>query len=152
MANLFKLQIGAAKHWNVYAHSFLYFGINGAYARHNARLVTNAAVNSNSTNMRNLGIYNPCLPGGSHYIFTSRVKMQPDGTLLPFSSPTDPNVLEADMYSNLMVNDNAKGDYDSCEALVYKLLRKEANGKKRQNHAKRPRHRRASDFFLDRLG
>lgn len=31
------------------------------------------------------------------------------------------------MYSNLMVNDNPRGDYDSCEALVYKLFRKEAN-------------------------
>ena len=69
MANLFKLQIGAAKHWNVYAHSFLYFGINGAYARHNARLVTNAAMSTNKTNLRNLGIYNPCLPGGSRKLF-----------------------------------------------------------------------------------
>lgn len=69
MANLFKLQIGAAKHWNVYAHSFLYFGVNGAYARHNARLVTNAAMSANKTNLRNLGIYNPCLPGGSRKLF-----------------------------------------------------------------------------------
>ncbi|KAG5187142.1 nucleoside phosphatase family-domain-containing protein [Tribonema minus] len=26
MSNLFKLQVGAQKHWNVYVHSFLYFG------------------------------------------------------------------------------------------------------------------------------
>jgi hypothetical protein len=26
MANLMKLQIGGARHWNIYAHSFLYFG------------------------------------------------------------------------------------------------------------------------------
>ena len=28
MSNLFKLQIGQAKHWNVYAHSFLFYGMN----------------------------------------------------------------------------------------------------------------------------
>ena len=42
MSNLFKLQIGAAKHWNVYVHSFLYFGVNSAYDRLNARLVASA--------------------------------------------------------------------------------------------------------------
>ena len=33
LANLFKLQIGAAKHWNVYTHSFLYFGLESARLR-----------------------------------------------------------------------------------------------------------------------
>lgn len=31
---LFKLQIGSQKHWNVYAKSFLEFGINSARNRH----------------------------------------------------------------------------------------------------------------------
>mmetsp|Transcript_5290 Transcript_5290/g.10446 ORF Transcript_5290/g.10446 Transcript_5290/m.10446 type:complete len:645 (-) Transcript_5290:43-1977(-) len=127
MANLFKLQIGSSKHWNVYAHSFLYFGINGAFERLNARLIVNAAMTSNQTNSRTLGVYNPCLPGGSHYLFTSRVKMLPDYTLIPLSSPTDRSVLEVDMYSELMSNDNAKGDPAMCEEMVYRLLRKEAN-------------------------
>lgn len=33
MSNLFKLQIGGQKHWNVYTHSFLYFGLNSARLR-----------------------------------------------------------------------------------------------------------------------
>ena len=33
MAGLFKLQIGQAKHWNIYAHSFLYFGMNEGFDR-----------------------------------------------------------------------------------------------------------------------
>ncbi|CAM9669630.1 unnamed protein product, partial [Phaeothamnion confervicola] len=33
VANLFKLQVGAQKHFNVYTHSFLYFGINSARDR-----------------------------------------------------------------------------------------------------------------------
>eukprot|EP00904_Undaria_pinnatifida_P011382 jgi/Undpi1/7374/HiC_scaffold_22.g09847.m1 len=33
LANLFKLQIGGQKHWNVYTHSFLQFGLNSARLR-----------------------------------------------------------------------------------------------------------------------
>ena len=33
MANLFKLQIGQAKHWNLYAHSFLFYGMNEGTTR-----------------------------------------------------------------------------------------------------------------------
>lgn len=33
VANLFKMQLGGSKHWNIYAHSFLYFGINLARER-----------------------------------------------------------------------------------------------------------------------
>lgn len=127
MANLFKLQIGSSKHWNVYAHSFLYFGVNGAFERHNARLIADAAFKSNRTGWSTIGVYNPCLPGGSHFVFTSRVRMLPDGTLLPLSSPQDRSILEADMQAELMTNDNGTGDYNLCEAMVYKLLRKEAN-------------------------
>lgn len=42
LANLFKLQIGGQKHWNVYTHSFLQFGLNSARARMLTK-VTNAA-------------------------------------------------------------------------------------------------------------
>jgi GDA1/CD39 (nucleoside phosphatase) family len=121
MANLFKLQLGAAKHWNVYTHSFLYFGINGAYDRLNARLYA-ASENTNGTD-----IYNPCLPGGSEYRFTSRVYMQPNGTLLPLSSQDNASIIEAEMYSAVMRNTNKRGDFDHCAEFVNRLLRKEAN-------------------------
>lgn len=123
MANLFKLQIGAAKHWNVYVHSFLYFGINGGFDRLNAGLYTDATL-SNSTDSF---IYNPCLPGGGQYVFTSRVHMQNDGTMLPLSSPDDPAALEASLYTALLRNPNSTGDFDSCMLRVKKLLRLEAN-------------------------
>lgn len=121
MANLFKLQLGAAKHWNVYAHSFLYFGVSRAYDRLNARLFA-ASANTNRTD-----IYNPCLPGGSEYLFTSRVHMQPNGTLMPLSSPDDASVIEADMYSAVMRNPHAKGNYHECSVCTLALMRKEAN-------------------------
>jgi Golgi nucleoside diphosphatase len=39
MSNLFKLQVGAQKHWNVYTHSFLYFGSTSARLRMQQDLV-----------------------------------------------------------------------------------------------------------------
>lgn len=33
LANMFKLQLGGQKHWNVYVHSFLYYGINSSKGR-----------------------------------------------------------------------------------------------------------------------
>lgn len=124
MANLFKLQLGASRHWNIYCHSFLYFGVNGAYARLNARLVMEAEAKGVPGASEH---YNPCLPGGSQYVFSSRVKVEPDQTLLPFSSENDSSVLEADLYSAIMRNNEPTGDFDQCYDLVYKLFRKEAN-------------------------
>lgn len=61
MSNLFKLQIGQSKHWNIYAHSFLFYGMNEAMNRFNARLFSEGiASNTNSTH-----IVNPCLPVGA---------------------------------------------------------------------------------------
>ncbi len=39
LANLFKLQIGASKHWNVYCHSMLYYGSTSARLRMQQRLL-----------------------------------------------------------------------------------------------------------------
>ena len=45
LANLFKLQIGGQKHWNVYTHSFLQFGLNSARRRMHTKVV-DAAVSA----------------------------------------------------------------------------------------------------------
>lgn len=121
MANLFKLQLGAAKHWNVYSHSFLYFGVNGAYDRLNAMLIANTIRENKTTE-----VYNPCLPGGSEYRFSSRVQYR-DGTLLPFSSQQDAMILEADINSAVIRNRNHRGNFDKCYALTLTLMRKETN-------------------------
>jgi Golgi nucleoside diphosphatase len=124
MANLFKLQIGAAKHWNVYAHSFLYFGVNGGYDRLNARLVKTAELDGVDPA---LGVHNPCLPGDGHYIFTSRVHMMDDGNFMPLSSPNDQSILQAQLTTTLMKNDEPRGNYTQCYEEVYKLFQKETN-------------------------
>lgn len=61
MSNLFKLQIGQAKHWNVYAHSFLFYGMNEAIHRFQARLSAPKTAHQRLVE----GIYNPCLPRGT---------------------------------------------------------------------------------------
>lgn len=119
MANLFKLQIGAARHWNVYAHSFLYFGVNGAYERLNARLVANRTGDD-------YFVYNPCLPGASQYVSTSRVHFIND-TMIPVSDPEVPFVLQAPLLSSILRNDHVRGDSQACREMVHKLLRLEAN-------------------------
>lgn len=124
MSNLFKLQIGAAKHWNVYVHSFLYFGVNSAYDRLNARLVAAA---SSVTENNDTAIYNPCLPGGSEYLYTSRLHVLPNNELMPLSSRSNASIIEADMYSSVLHNPNHRGDYDECNEWTKRLLRKDAN-------------------------
>lgn len=107
-------QIGGARHWNVYAHSFLFFGVNGAFDRLNARLWADAA--------NPPFLYNPCLPGGSRINHTSWIHVDPaDGTLLPRNDPRS-TVYHIELFNNQM-----HADYDTCSHWVYKLLRKEAN-------------------------
>lgn len=119
MANLFKLQIGAARHWNVYAHSFLYFGVNGAYERLNARLVANRTEGD-------FFVYNPCLPGASQYVSTSRLHFI-NNTMMPLSDPQTPFVLQAPLASSILRNDHVRGDAEACRQVVHQLLRQEAN-------------------------
>lgn len=110
MANLMKLQIGGARHWNIYAHSFLYFGVNGAWSRLNARLYMRG--NYSET-------INPCLPSGAAVDFESWIHYDNQERPLPRS---DPRSLP---YNVTMSNDRA--DFDHCTLLTRSLLRKEAN-------------------------
>lgn len=127
MSNLFKLQIGAAKHWNVYVHSFLYFGVNSAYDRLNARLVAAAASSLPAKENNDTAVYNPCLPGGSEYLYTSRLHVLPNNELMPLSSRSNASIIEADMYSSVLQNTNDRGDFDACYEWTKRLLRKDAN-------------------------
>lgn len=63
MSNFFKLQIGQSKHWNIYAHSFLFYGMNEAIHRFGARLVGKSTI-GNNTDGTSI-VRNPCLQVGS---------------------------------------------------------------------------------------
>jgi hypothetical protein len=109
MANLFKLQIGGARHWNVYVHSYLYFGVNGAWSRLNAKLLQRW----NTT-------VNPCLPENSAIVFDSWMHLDDKGHFLPRSDPQSTD------YSFTMMN-NQTNSYAKCLNVTNTLLRKEAN-------------------------
>jgi len=127
MSNLFKLQIGQGKHWNVYAHSFLYFGVNSAWERLGAKITFG------EDNLYQSNPYHPCLAGGTSIGFQSNIYFQ-DGieshsinNAIPSSLPTDPTTTTtttttAPYYSTVFTNPNKKGDYDQCSKQVQSLL------------------------------
>jgi Golgi nucleoside diphosphatase len=109
MADLFKLQLGGSRHWNVYTHSYLYFGINGAWSRLNARL------HGQGTTV------NPCLPIGSNIEFASWVALSEEGYFYSRSAN------ESIPYNLTMVNNQTSFDYEACSKETYSLLRVETN-------------------------
>ena len=135
MSNLFKLQVGAAKHWNVYTHSYLMFGANAAYERLNARLYYNAT--RDGLLETNRGAYNPCLPRDSIVKFTSKIHVDPITGMAQWPTATIGNSSSTDgTYTTLVRNDDAivtsrnlsnEDDAQKCVQLAYALLNKDAS-------------------------
>jgi len=148
MSNLFKMQLGASKHWNVYAHSFLYFGNDLARERVGARIVYNyeneqmegsdrisAFLRDSEVGLRRLQdehlyetslnstsktkIYNPCLPGAAEKTFRSRIRFNPSG-IESWSQSIEP-------YKYTFVGGSSGGNFEECANLARTLLRKNAN-------------------------
>lgn len=109
VANLFKLQLGGARHWNVYVHSYLYTGINGAWSRMNSKMHWQG------------GDTNPCLPVGSEFEFSSWMHLNEKGQFLPRSDP------RSTPFTAMMSNNGTVYNHAACSEATYALLRKEAN-------------------------
>jgi Golgi nucleoside diphosphatase len=120
MAGLFKLQIGQGKHWNIYAHSFLYFGMNEARGRFQASLLAGF----NDTTRLLTGVDNPCLPGGTQQEVRINVHIDHEG-----HETWDPEsgVAEDGFYQGLLKNDHETGDFDGCMKMTKELLHLEDN-------------------------
>jgi Golgi nucleoside diphosphatase len=116
MANLFKLQIGQGKHWNVYAHSFLYYGVVEATKRFYARL----ALGKSPTERLLDGIHNPCLPQNTTMEVSTDVYLdaQKQETL---------DTSEKGEYQLLLKNIGKQGDFDACMTITRDLLHKDEN-------------------------
>lgn len=116
MSNLFKLQIGQGKHWNVYAHSHLCFGVNEAWDRMGAFLSTNDSLDVQTS------VHNPCLAGGMTVDFESSTYFQ-DGNAHWRVDNNDKLI----PYTTTMVNKNKRGDYNACAKLANAMLNKQQN-------------------------
>jgi len=116
MSNLFKLQIGQGKHWNIYAHSFLYYGVNEAWNRMGALLSTGESSKVISPP------YNPCLAGGSEIDFESKIYFV-DGRE-SFKNDELGNSLS---YNVVLQNNESKGNYEECALIANSLLNKRYN-------------------------
>ena len=121
MSNLFKLQIGQGKHWNVYAHSFLYYGVNEATNRLHARLLDGA---KDATERLYTGVHNPCLPGGSRQDVRLNIHIDSHGAETWEYNKT---AIEDGFYAGLLKNDGKTGDFDGCMRYAEKLLNLEKN-------------------------
>lgn len=64
LSNLFKVQVGQQKHWNIYAHSFLHYGKNSARRRMWSHLAAGAGCFGGNHKRRQCAIVDACLPGG----------------------------------------------------------------------------------------
>jgi len=117
---LFKLQIGQGKHWNLYAHSFLYYGINEARNRYQARLLHA----SDDSNRLVDGVHNPCLPGGSEQEVRLNIHFTPNGDE---TWKEKSGVSEDGFYQGLFRNLNSTGDFDRCMELAKSTLHLEKN-------------------------
>ena len=121
MANLFKLQIGQGKHWNVYTHSYLFYGINEATNRFESRLAHGRSPSDRLVN----GVPNPCLPGGSQRQIRTDIHFNENGME---TWDFDPNSgLQNGFYQAILKNENETGDFESCNNLVRELLHMEQN-------------------------
>ncbi|GAX16949.1 ectonucleoside triphosphate diphosphohydrolase 4 [Fistulifera solaris] len=119
MSNLFKLQIGQAKHWNLYAHSFLFYGINEAIARFHSRLIANKTVEERLVK----GIHNPCLPGGSEQQVRTDIHVKHDGLEIWESDDASVGAIS----HAILKNEKANGDVDQCFEEAKALLHLEKN-------------------------
>jgi Golgi nucleoside diphosphatase len=121
MSGLFKLQIGQAKHWNIYTHSFLYYGMNEAKDRFQARLASGKSTEERVVE----GIHNPCLPGGAKMEIRTNIHINESG--VETREFEDSYASGNGFFQAVLKNENERGDPDACLALAKDLLHLEEN-------------------------
>ena len=106
----------------MYTHSFLYYGINEATHRFQARLAADKSAEERLVQ----GVYNPCLPGGSaRQEIRTNIHLDQGG--METWKYTEKYPSGTGFYQAYLMNDNDAADYDKCSALVKELLHLEQN-------------------------
>jgi Golgi nucleoside diphosphatase len=118
MSDLFKLQVGQGKHWNLYAHSFLYFGINEARNRFHANLLAGTTASDRLVE----GVYNPCLPGGTRQETRLNIHINANG-----EETWNHSVNTDGYYQATLINNSPTGDFAKCMEYTKSTLHLENN-------------------------
>ena len=92
--NLFRLQIGGQKHWNVYTKSFLSFGQVSARERHLA-MIADSAIASNKNSVEN-----PCFHSG--YSEKNQGSTGVNGLKLVYVTVSGPNSASDDQFEKCL--------------------------------------------------
>jgi Golgi nucleoside diphosphatase len=120
MSNLFKLQIGQGKHWNLYSHSFLEYGIEAATNRFEARLIDGMDTTERLVD----GVHNPCLPGGASKHIRNNIHVDADNVE---TWDYDKSSVSGSYQNAILKNANTGGDYETCSTFVKALLHQDKN-------------------------
>ena len=125
MSSLFKLQIGQAKHWNLYAHSFLFYGMNEAINRFYAELASGKSTEERMVD----GIYNPCLPGGAEHQVRTDIHTTKNGNGVAVETWKYNESFPSGNgnYQAVLRNDDERGNPEKCLDLAKNLLHLEKN-------------------------
>lgn len=115
MQGHFKLQLGQGPVWNLYAHSFLQYGINQASQRFEA-LVLGGDPSQSSRN--------PCLPQGATQQVDTNIRIGKDG--LETWDTKESGTVGAGEPIQVLQN-QAGIDFEVCRNLVRRLVHKERN-------------------------
>ncbi len=129
LANLFKLQVGASKHWNVYCHSMLYYGASSARLRMQQRLLDDY---QNPGWRRRLIDTDQAIVPGTNWTFSKGGKKSKhlpavQDACTPFGYRVEFRSKDNQRYQIVGNDYQAEKSYQECKSQVLPLLNKQLN-------------------------
>ncbi len=129
LANLFKLQIGASKHWNVYCHSMLYYGSSSARLRMQQRLLDHYL---SPGWRRRLTDTNEAAVPGTNWTYSKVGKKSKDlpavqDACMPLGYSVEFTSKDNERYQIIGNDYQTNNSYEDCRSQVFPLLNKQLN-------------------------
>ncbi len=130
LANLFKLQIGPSKHWNVYCHSMLYYGSSSARLRMQQRLLDDYL--NPGWRRRRLTDTDQATVPGTNWTYSKvdkKSKKLPavQDACMPYGYSVEFTSGENERYRIIGNDYQAEKSYKDCRSQVLPLLNKQLN-------------------------